>query len=70
MKRLQLKFKTADGHSKNLVLSYVKADLDPETVKTAMGKISASKLFEKGAIQLYQEITGAKYVERVENKVF
>jgi Protein of unknown function (DUF2922). len=51
-------------------LSYVKADLDPTTVKTAMEKISASKLFEKSTIQLYQEITGAKYVERVENKVF
>lgn len=70
MKRLQLKFKTADGHNKNLVLSYVKADLDPTTVKTAMEKISASKLFEKSTIQLCQEITGAKYVERVENKVF
>lgn len=70
MKRLQLKFKTADGHSKNLVLSYIKTDLDPETVKKAMNKISASKLFEKGAIQLYQESTGAKYIERVENKVF
>lgn len=70
MKSLQLRFKTADGHNKNLVLSYVKEDLDPETVKTAMNKISASKLFEKSTVQLYQEVVGAKYVERTESQVF
>ncbi|AUI72509.1 hypothetical protein COSHB9_00480 [Companilactobacillus alimentarius] len=70
MKRLQLKFKTADGHNKNLVLDYVKTDLDPATVKSAMEKISASKLFEKSTVQLYQEVSSAKYVERIESQVF
>lgn len=70
MKKLQLKFNTADGHKKNLVLNYVKADLDKNTVQTAMSKISASKLFEKDTVALYQEIVGAKYVERVETPVF
>ncbi|APU72140.1 DUF2922 domain-containing protein [Companilactobacillus crustorum] len=45
MKRLQLKFKTAEGNKKNLVLSYVKSDLDQKITQEAMEKISASKIF-------------------------
>ena len=69
MKKLQLRFKTANGNKKNLVLSYVKDDLDKAVVKTAMDKISASKLFEKNTVELYQEVLGAKYVERIETEV-
>ncbi|WP_129045461.1 DUF2922 domain-containing protein [Companilactobacillus metriopterae] len=70
MKKLQLSFKTAEGKSKNLVLNYVKDDLDAQTVKDAMSKISASKLFEKDDIKLYQEAASAKYIERVEKVIF
>lgn len=70
MKKLQLRFKTAEGNKKNLVLSYVKADLDPSVVKTAMQKIQASKLFEKDTVELYQEVLGAKYIDRTETEVF
>jgi Protein of unknown function (DUF2922). len=70
MKKLQLRFKTAEGNKKNLVLNYVKADLDPSVVKTAMQKIQASKLFEKDTVELYQEILGAKYIDRTETEVF
>jgi len=69
MKKLQLKFKTAEGNKKNFVLNYVKADLDPTVVKTAMDKISTSKLFEKNTIQLYKESLGASYIERTETKI-
>lgn len=68
MKKLQLRFKTAEGHKKNLVLNYVKADLTPEEVKAGMDKISASKLFEQNTIQLFQEVLGASYIERIETK--
>lgn len=70
MKKLQLRFKTAEGNKKNLVLSYVKADLDPSVVKTAMQKIQASKLFEKDTVELYQEVLGAKYIDRTETEAF
>lgn len=70
MKKLQLKFQTADGNKKNLVLNYVKADLDKSVVKSAMDKISASKLFEKDTIQLYQAALSAKYIDRTETEVF
>lgn len=70
MKKLQLRFKTAAGNKKNLVLNYVKEDLDPQVVKTAMDKISASKLFENNTVELYKEALDAKYVERTETKVF
>lgn len=70
MKKLQLKFKTAEGHNKNLVINYVKADLDPTVVKAGMDKIKASKLFEKNTVQLYQDIVGAKYIDRTETEVF
>ena len=68
MKKLQLSFKTAEGHKKNLVLNYVKADLTPEEVKAGMDKISASKLFEQNTVQLFQEVLGASYIERIETK--
>lgn len=70
MKKLQLSFKTAEGKRKNLTLNYVKADLDPAVVKTAMDKITTSKIFEKNTVQLYQEILGAKYIDRTETEVF
>lgn len=70
MKRLQLRFKTAEGNKKNLVLSYVKSDLDQKITQEAMEKISASKIFEKDTVELYKEILGAKYIERVETEVF
>ena len=68
MKKLQLRFKTAEGHKKNLVLNYVKADLTPEEVKAGMDKISASKLFEQNTVQLFEEVLGASYIERIETK--
>lgn len=68
MKKLQLRFKTAEGHKKNLVLNYVKADLTPEEVKAGMSKISTSSLFEQNTVQLYKEILGASYIERIETK--
>ncbi|AYE39058.1 DUF2922 domain-containing protein [Companilactobacillus zhachilii] len=68
MKKLQLRFKTAEGHKKNLVLNYVKADLTPEEVKAGMSKISTSNLFEQNTVQLYKEILGASYIERIETK--
>ena len=70
MKKLQLRFKTSDGKKRNLVLNYVKADLDKNTVRQAMDKISASKLFEKDTVELYQEVVDAKYIDRTETKVF
>ncbi|KRO00321.1 DUF2922 domain-containing protein [Companilactobacillus kimchiensis] len=70
MKKLQLRFKTAEGHKKNFVLSYVKADLDPKIVETAMDKIRDSKIFEKNTVQLYQEVLGASYIDRTETPVF
>lgn len=68
MKKLQLRFKTAEGHKKNLVLNYVKADLTPEEVKAGMSKISTSNLFEQNTVQLYKEVLGASYIERIETK--
>lgn len=70
MKKLQLRFKTEEGHAKNFVLNYVKDDLDPKVVQAAMDKITASKLFEKNTVQLYTQTIGAKYIERTETKVF
>lgn len=68
MKKLQLRFKTAEGHKKNLILNYVKADLTPEEVKTGMAKISTSNIFEQNTVQLYKEVLGASYIERIETK--
>ncbi|CAJ1191334.1 DUF2922 domain-containing protein [Companilactobacillus nantensis] len=68
MKKLQLRFKTAEGHKKNLVLNYVKADLTPEEVKAGMAKISTSNIFEQNTVQLYKEVLGASYIERIETK--
>lgn len=70
MKKLQLRFKTAEGDKRNFVLNYVKDNLDENTVHQAMDKISASKLFEKDTVELYQEVVDAKYIDRTETKVF
>ncbi|MFD1418340.1 DUF2922 domain-containing protein [Companilactobacillus keshanensis] len=70
MKRLQLSFKTAAGKKHDLVLNYIKDDLDPLAVKSAMDKITASKIFEKDTVQLYSEVLSAKYVERTETEIF
>lgn len=70
MKKLQLRFKTAEGDKRNFVLNYVKDNLDENTVHQAMDKISTSKLFEKNTVQLYETILGAKYIERTETEVF
>lgn len=70
MKKLQLRFMTADGKKKNLVLNYIKDELKSEVVKGAMEKISASNLFEKDSIQLYKTAADAKYIERVETEIF
>lgn len=70
MKKLQLRFKTAEGNKRNFILNYVKDNLDENTVHQAMDKISASKLFEKNTVQLYKEVLGAKYIERTETEVF
>lgn len=70
MKKLQLRFKTSEGKKHNLVLNYVKSGLDENTVRQAMDKISASKLFEKDTVELYKEVLDAKYIDRTETKVF
>ncbi|WP_125762873.1 DUF2922 domain-containing protein [Companilactobacillus hulinensis] len=70
MKKLQLTFKTAEGHKKDLVFNYVREDLDAPTVRKAMDAIIASKLFEKNSVQLYSEVVAAKYVERIETGLF
>lgn len=70
MKKLQLRFKTSEGSKRNLVLNYVKSGLDENTVRQAMDKISASKLFERVDVELYKEVLDAKYIDRTETKVF
>jgi len=70
MKKLQLRFKTSEGSKRNLVLNYVKSGLDENTVRQAMDKISASKLFERVGVELYKEVLDAKYIDRTETKVF
>ncbi|MQS76931.1 DUF2922 domain-containing protein [Companilactobacillus halodurans] len=70
MKKLQLKFQTAEGQKKNLVLNYVKSGLDENATKAAMEKISASKLFERNTVQLYATTVGASYIDRTETTVF
>lgn len=70
MKKLQLSFKTAAGKRRDLVLNYVKDDLDPLVVKNAMDKITASKIFEKDTVQLFTEVASAKYVQRTETEIF
>ncbi|MFC6322601.1 DUF2922 domain-containing protein [Companilactobacillus baiquanensis] len=70
MKKLQLSFKTAAGKRRDLVLNYVKDDLDPVLVKSAMEKITASKIFEKDTVQLFSEVVSAKYVQRTEKEIF
>lgn len=70
MKRLQLGFKTEAGKNSNFMLNYAKDNLDEDTIKQAMDKIIASKLFEKDSIQLYAKQSFAKYIERNETPVF
>ena len=70
MKKLQLRFKTSEGKKRKLVLNYVKSGLDENTVRQAMDKISASKLFERDTVELYKEVLDAKYIDRTETKVF
>jgi len=70
MKKLQLVFKTAAGKRRDLVLNYIKDDLDPLAVKSAMDKITASKIFEKDTVQLFTEVVSAKYVQRTETEIF
>ncbi|WP_125567030.1 DUF2922 domain-containing protein [Companilactobacillus insicii] len=70
MKKLQLTFKTSKGQKRNLVLNYVRDDLDTPTVRKAMDKIVASQLFEKDGIKLYMQVSAAKYVERTETHLF
>lgn len=69
MKKLQLTFRAKSGKKNNLSLNYVKENLDSATTKTAMEKILSSNLFQKDGIQLFEEIVGAKYIERTENPV-
>lgn len=70
MKKLQLTFKTSKGQKRNLVLNYVRDDLDTPTVRKAMDKIVASQLFEKDGVKLYTKVSAAKYVERTETHLF
>ncbi|MFD1472229.1 DUF2922 domain-containing protein [Companilactobacillus mishanensis] len=70
MKKLQMRFKTAEGKKRDLVLNYINEDLEEAVTHSAMEKIVSSKIFEKDTVQLFSETLGAKYVERTEKAIF
>lgn len=70
MKSLNLTFKSNLGKKHLLKLSYANDNLDEQTVRQAMAKISEADLFIKGDEHLYVVPVAAKYVDTVSSVIF
>ena len=70
MKKLHLTFLNSEGKKHSLVPAVAAEDLDVETVRGAMEKMTALQLFSKDDIALIQEVDSAKYVETTETQIF
>lgn len=69
-KILQMEFKSVAGKSRTLTLNNPRANLDRETVETAMDQLIAADAFEKDADGLYAVKQAARYVETITTPVF
>lgn len=58
------------GKSRTLTLNNPRANLDRETVETAMDQLIAADAFEKDADGLYAVKQAARYVETITTPVF
>jgi hypothetical protein len=70
MKLLDLEFANAAGKAQHLKVKYVKQDLDEETVRQAMNKLSTAKLFQKDGEDMYVTPKAAQYVETIHEPIF
>lgn len=62
---LELKFRTADGKSKNLSLRNPAEDLTSAEIQPAMEAIVALDVFSIEGINPYSGVDSARYVERI-----
>lgn len=70
MKLLDLEFTNAAGKAQHLKINYVKQGLDEATVRQAMDKLSAAKLFQKDGEDIYVTPKAAQYVETIHEPIF
>lgn len=69
-KTLRLNFYGDDGKAKSLTLTSAKDGLGEAEVRSAMGKISTSAIFEKEGVALYAKPRSASYIERTVTNIF
>ncbi|AZP04963.1 DUF2922 domain-containing protein [Jeotgalibaca ciconiae] len=67
---LELKFKTAEGKTRNLSLKNPVTDLTSEQVQPAMEAIIELDAFEVKGVNPYAGLDSARYVERVVTDIF
>lgn len=69
-KTLELKFKTANGKSKNLSLRNPRENLTAAEIQPAMDAIVGLGAFEVKGVNPYAAIDSARYVERTVTDIF
>lgn len=67
---LELKFRTADGKSRNLSLRNPLENLTPAEIQPAMDAIIALSAFEVDGLNPYASVDSARYVERIVTDIF
>lgn len=69
-KTLQLVFLSGENKKVNLSLPDAAANLDSETVRSAMSMITEADAFEKEGVDVYKVPQSASYIERIVTSLF
>ena len=67
---LYLGFKGSDGKSKRLVIAHPEDNLDEETTRAAVKKITDAHLFEKQGVNVYDTGQSVNYMTRKREEIW
>ncbi|MBO0452751.1 DUF2922 domain-containing protein [Candidatus Enterococcus murrayae] len=63
-------FENGAGKNRRLRINDVDPNKTAEEIKTSLEKLTTVSLFEKNGINLYQEVVGAKFIDKIETLIF
>lgn len=63
-------FENSDGKKRRLRMKDVNPNGSAEDIKTSLEKLTAVNLFEKDGVNLFQEVVGAKFIDKIEIVIF
>lgn len=70
MRKLNLTFLNSEGKKHTFSPALAAQDLTAETVQTQMAAMTDLAIFQKDDVRLFEQVSGAKYVETIETELF